>query len=100
MEAGPSFGRTRKKALFQLRLSEHRHLLNSYPLALELYNKQRTIMPIPMTHSGIAIIHTCVFISVECLQPSSNGGPVRHTVLWEGIRTAHKPSAGTAVDGS
>ena len=25
-------------------------------------------------------------------QPSSNGQPIRHTVLWEGIRTTHKMS--------
>jgi hypothetical protein len=25
-------------------------------------------------------------------QPCSNGEPIRHTVLWEGIRTTHKPS--------
>jgi len=25
-------------------------------------------------------------------QPCSNGEPVRHTVMWEGIRTTHKPS--------
>ena len=27
-------------------------------------------------------------------QPCSNGEPIRHTVLWEGIRTTHKTIPG------
>ena len=31
-------------------------------------------------------------VPMECEQPCSDGEPIRHAVLWEGLRTTHKPS--------
>ena len=57
----------------------------------------------PNTRHGASVGNPSRFLSLSHVfllpiqkkiseQPCSNGEPIRHTVLWEGIRTTHKPS--------
>jgi hypothetical protein len=53
-------------------------------------NEIGSLLPV-LSRASLSCVSSLLIQKKISEQPCSNGEPIRHTVLWEGIRTTHKP---------